>query len=843
MYNKLYILFTFLLFFKYIYTEISIPANAANGVLNSYLILDGTYSYQDAVAQGLSRSSDGYKGYILTIESKEEMDYIKTSIPVSATSFWLGASKLDTYGNQWGWNNGVMRNQPFYQTFPERCFSYCGNFQGYNSSLTGTPGIIFNPNNDWFVVNSNEPQMVILEFGPDNSAIPIFGYLDYNSQDFEISQFASWRGTFTVSFSFSFGQVPCTQITVLSDTDRKVRCTLVPKPSSYTGKVKITIAITGGSNSNYFYYFNSPYFQSFQQSGPQLSVFGLNFQAISTSTLNIGGVTVNILTDTSNTPNRMTINMITAPSILRPVILSDTNYIYVNRPSFIKNGLLYAYNPIEMLYQDAVTASTQSTLLNSNGYLAYINTEELVTFIKNYFVPSFFRIWTNIQYASGSGFSYYNTSIGGPSEIPIISSGGTTCFFYDLFMNQTIGSALNPALKYPTIVAYGVQKPQIDTSIQVGTVPTIGGVLTLSMLSNNGLPGGKISIKLPTSTSTGTITYDRRLQIVVPAGTGKNIPSTIKVSMDQNINPFNGQFNYAFSYNGPTITDISSTGALPGNLTITGVDLGLSQTTRSVGGFPCVIIDYLLVPQQKIVCQFISLQPKQSKYYINVTVDGQTSNSLEFSPIWIDGFSPSALSLDGGLVEITGNGFVKNYTVPPTIPLPPVYVLVKESNQNCTIVNVSSDKIQCTLPPHSSTLLFSIVVVLGSERVETQRQFSYQEFEITKIDKSGGMVVKLTGSYFSLYHPNWKFSVGAGIPSLVNMIDDENVEITFSSNCTNGFFEIKSKGGFFTYQSNQNWCNTSNIISKFNYFRSKSKHHDHDSIHGLSNVLENIVKP
>ena len=87
-----------------------------NGIIHFYkFVSSNNISFTNAKAQAATQFFGGLQGYLATITSQEEQDFLANS--VATNSGWLGGSRINAYGSvsgNWEWINGPEKGQQFY---------------------------------------------------------------------------------------------------------------------------------------------------------------------------------------------------------------------------------------------------------------------------------------------------------------------------------------------------------------------------------------------------------------------------------------------------------------------------------------------------------------------------------------------------------------------------------------------------------------------------------------------------------------------------------------------------------------------------------------------------------
>ena len=209
-------------------------------------------------------------------------------------------------------------------------------------------------------------------------------------------------------------------------------------------------------------------------------------------------------------------------------------------------------------------------------------------------------------------------------------------------------------------VLYAYDPPTV-ASITPNKGPTTGGVLlTISGSSFGAPPIAPVATVLIGGAVCPLVSQtDAQIVCQQPSGVGTGLPVVVNVGAAQS------NTNVTFSYNAPTITNVSPGGgpAAGGNtLTISGVNFGPSPTA-TVGGQPCTN----QFPGNSSVNCLAPPGPPGAKVPVVVYAGGQSSNSSSFvtyayDPPTVLSVTPNTGPTQGG-VTLTVLG--SNFGVPP----------------------------------------------------------------------------------------------------------------------------------------------------------------------------------
>ncbi|EFA82580.1 tenascin C [Heterostelium album PN500] len=727
--------------------------NPANG--HSYTFATNTYTFDEAIA--FSKQSLGVlNGHILQLEDSAESKFILDNFisqitPDTYSTVWLNAKALDGLQMEYGWLNGTTRGQPFYQTFPERCLKYCGDFAG-NMNLS-TPYLALDIVTvqggssyvRWRPASPTDKFQLIIEFEP----------ADYHM----ISQQEPGSQSFVITFPFlDTGSriIYINGYTCYIDTTNgnSYYCSISPQYS--IGGMSFPIVIsTNGVNATYSYSYNNPQVQAIRipalgVGNTYCTIIGNSFNFLSGCMLSINGGP--LMTIPSS--NAQSISLVVGVDIL-PMLFScpDINIeYYVRRPAVLEpsTSLHYAYLPFPVTYSDALTMSTTYKLLNENGYIAQINNTQTLNFINTVFTnnnPNF-SIWSAVTYVNN--IYYYNQQ---PLQTAFELVAGSGAQYSFTGSNQmTTPTSQN---KLPLLVVFGVQTPTFNATA-TASVPIQGGPTTIKMLSNYGWKDTPVTITAqPNIVLQSTLSYSgASISFQAPSGYNK---LSLVVYLEKI--GYRTSFNYNIIYQTPVINNVV--------VNTTGLTISITGT-GFVSPIRCDSFDISFTSVSPITVTGIftssALQHIYPNFFLTTAAGNSTVFPLDLTTFYITSISPNVLPRDGGEITVNGYRFSKNIDANSKVTFP--------NGVECSGITLSPDttSFTCTvgISPNNGTYDIQVKgkTIAGNSNTAS---VTFTDFVVSDLEQNGRSVTIL-GSSFKLYSqlPGFTIKVGSGIPSSIS---------------------------------------------------------------------------
>eukprot|EP01133_Synstelium_polycarpum_P004119 gene4119-4809_t len=728
-----------------------------------YEIIDTPMTFSQAKELVLTKTYNNMQGYLLTLESKLEMDWVMTKFP-GVEKRWLGAEMGVNY--TWTWKEGSTKNQVFYDALNgDRCYRFCGDMVGsFDSSVTA----MTLADGHWETAIGETTAMVIVEYG--------------SVEQPKISQVSEYESLVTIT-DLSFAP---TGIVFNSTTAGASNCTDIQETSTNTYTCKLAAGVSGqpGLFSVYIegpaetatvvmdnYSFASPFIMTIKSyikdNAPVVQISGTNLAAItaspSTLVFTIGGRVVNSCVDQRAIDKRTeyptylecSIKPVdpASPTPLSKVTIVDStvgiSLVQTRVPIQGPDGLLYVYSSLTASQSEVNRLSGLMNLMNSEiGAVDFANSLEVSEFLKsNLIVSSSSLVWSGASRSSSEvgSIDYNSNPINLIPEITLEDGEGPLTYNFD---TKTLASA-DASQKLPWVVVFGILNPIVDYSLQVAVSPStpLTG-FSVPMLKNFGL----LTVNQYNADFTSTYSVESSPSV---AGTGKIRPnpsgqSIIVSGLNPPILPSLSSINLTisvpssdenlpatsiriFSY---TLKYLQYFQDTPDIITVIGTNFvtGASQLT----GIPCV--GEAVFTSTQAFCTFNTSAPEMDSYDITVTSLGQTAN-ITWSSVFpvVESIVPSLITLDGGSIVITGkrlNGSI-----------------VFGNNISCDNISLDSDtQVTCTLPPTNQTTLINQITINSTISLRpSNAQLQYIGMDINHtLSTQDGLLYTLNGN-FDLY--------------------------------------------------------------------------------------------
>ncbi|PRP76898.1 outer membrane autotransporter barrel domain-containing protein [Planoprotostelium fungivorum] len=607
----------------------------------------------------------------------------------------------------------------------------CGGVLIYNSSyLTCSIGDGFGGTNLSATMNVGNQNTTVASFSflpPNVTSATAVGTLGGR-----INIAGSNFGNTSQVVSITVGSVACTSITMVTKHSL-LQCTL---PGD-TGIDPLTITVNGQNSSVFTYKYSPPLVTAVSRPntiGGNLIVNGNNFGGV------LGDISVSLCSNvTINTANSITC-----------IVPSGSGYnigrvITVNGQS---SSFLFSYNPPSI--SSATNAPTAGGTITISGYQYSPNST--VTFGRvvcgNIVVGPLLNLIT-CTLPAGTGVATLIVTSGNQSVsvssryiIPTITSassapttGGTiTLFGSNLGSNPSlikividsltcgniqmvtphltincdlpanVGGNLTSVVTVDTLTSnfnYSYIPPAV---ISTSNGPTLGGVVTITG-TNMGSQPSKISVVI-NGMICGSVTYI--------AGIGTNLPLVLTVGGQSTTG--------SFSYQPPTISSASFSG-VSGGIYLSGSNFGNNAS----------VIDVTVtntMDNSTTICSGISIENPSTalnctvtgvtltrQYLVQMTVDGQMSPSVLYTPTAPRILNVTSAPTYGGSITITGSDFQAD-------------VQVTMGGNLCNISSSTQTTVNCIVGPMSGDGR-SLTVDLTSSGISVSSAYKYQPPTIT----------------------------------------------------------------------------------------------------------------
>ncbi|EGG24764.1 hypothetical protein DFA_03008 [Cavenderia fasciculata] len=309
-------------------------SEGGNGHTYKGLLL-ATPSIKEVIHLCESAKSSTFKSYVVTLESKQEWDFIKTHW--LQPMIWVSGKDIRGNGN-YSYSSGPGTNQPLFNMYTGQCWGYCP-FQAGEPSLTPAEDqYIYIRRPTWNFNNDDEPisEVYVPSIGTNGGSITINNLSQFNIQ------------TINITFSNPSKQLSKScQITSKQGTS--VTCT-VPRLSGFHN---VTVQDASGVNSTHYAWqpyppFIKAVYPSFTANGLVTLIgdnFGDNSNNIVSVNVSTSNITCNIMSVSSNQIFCKLVSSLNATTKLLPISISiDDVYTRTHKPYIFCDLILMQYS-------------------------------------------------------------------------------------------------------------------------------------------------------------------------------------------------------------------------------------------------------------------------------------------------------------------------------------------------------------------------------------------------------------------------------------------------------------------------------------------------------------------
>eukprot|EP01133_Synstelium_polycarpum_P007622 gene7622-8916_t len=720
----------------YCQTKVWSTGIEANG--HTYKWVASTYSGKDAAAQCAGQVDNGETGYLVTITSLAEYNFIMTSFStqVESNRFWISGQSKPSERNIFRYHTGPEEGQLLYDTYFDISPSFSRWCPGEPNLLPAEYYIHFNNQYGGCGYNNNEDSLsakfpLLCEFGglklPFLPSVPTAGgvvvvdtthwtafNVDYATLKISLVKAGSPNGT------------PSFECKMINSKQDNISCLMPPGTGLHT--------VTFSDESD-----SSIVTTQFRYQSPTISTI---FPQYDTSEL----VTVTVFLPTH--PNaitcKLTRDLLNTKQFLPISITVDSaNVVSEKAAVHYNNNTFYScWNSETDLNTTIKLYAQRQKVEGLQGNLGVISSEAQYNFLKRICAQESLVFWQNIKYdpASPTMFTYLDY---------IGATGQPVAVWYN-----TISSQLDPTLRYAismsnaelsqasqiglsTLTEFSVARPAIlsnvtrlmSTSGETIVIPitNIGGTFISISLSFGGLVYPSIANDFYKSESSFAIT----------SGYGGPYNAAIIVDGKPNIQNSN---SITLNFYPPTIDSITSTPQTSGGLiTINGQNFSsnVAQVFVDIGIVPCGPVR-ILQDHKSIECL---VPPGLGVSDATVKVSTKKSATKAFSYASPLVSSANSVGVSGGLITINGQNFY----------IDPSSITVSIGTYKCTNVAIVTDHttITCTMPEGSGT--HPIKVTVGTLSSNQDIEFSYSNpivISATPVGYRVGGITTITGDYF-----------------------------------------------------------------------------------------------
>ncbi|EFA78330.1 hypothetical protein PPL_08981 [Heterostelium album PN500] len=645
----------------------------------------------------------GNKGYLVTITSQEENNWLKSKSLTYFTTikdFWIsGSSSLEEPGIYY-FDSGPEIGQLFYNIYNDTCGIFC-DFTVIEPNLmfkaNETHIQFYYPVNTWNNKNPTYKSPFICEYiGMELPNIEPIGTL---GGKIEITNILGWNllgqsSVYTVSFNNQRQEtLNCQNVKVLSNTS--LSCDLPAGSGAYN----VTIS-NGSKQLKTNFRFSPPHISLIEPNFTQnseVTISGFNFandsfmkfyvtnnsyECINAKQIRNGvmvcTITLNINFNISFLPLMAVADGLNGQSI-KPVFTYNNRYFSCwKSATYFNETLIYA----NKVYQEGMKA-----------YMAIVETSDMA----NYFHRVCSNYGSSSIYYTGLIYNSFFTAINGPqagqkvkyydsnyTTLPTPISPASTYYSYDFitftYTERIVNYSSGLLAEY-----YSVQ-PQFSTT-KTYTVPTNGSTITMDI----NVYGSSLEQSFFTFRGVNTTFYRdytiQSISIPIPAGAGV-APYPLSISTYFGSQILTSTNTQLIQYAAPVLQG-SSKPEIFGDITISGTNFNKDPQLVSVmvnGNKPCTN-PKMLTTHQKISCTLPSGYGTNS---ITINVNGSVSNSLSFTYIGPTINGTSKITNRGGNLTITGDNLFDD----------PNLLLVSVGSLKCENISIikRNEVIQCQIP-------------------------------------------------------------------------------------------------------------------------------------------------
>ncbi|KYQ93172.1 IPT/TIG domain-containing protein [Tieghemostelium lacteum] len=675
--NIIILIVIFVLFINCILSEF-----VFNG--HTYTLSPETMTFANAKTYCESLIPNGNKGYLATVTSEEEFNYITTSILApGSTTAWISGSDSVSQG-KWKFISGPESGQSLYNVYNDRCDNYCPWQSTEPNFIAGESGLkIFKDTvqSKFYFYNAalTDNEKALCEFaqspisyvGPssDTGDVTITNLKNFNLQNL-VATFQNVDG-YGIKFNCTIferndppaptgtGSVKCSipwpgygRYTVtIQDGSGKIDTYLgwqYPPPIVTTVNIPPTLAssnlvtITGNNFGN---------------SVDRIEVFFSFNQAV--SCVNVTSLPSIPYYNSQFLTCQLSANIPTGKGVL-PIKISVGKVVSINfRTAFIYNNVYYSGFPQLGTYTVSTSLASQLTVDGLVGRLSVIETKEKFDFLSSFLPISHgyltvnWVVWSPLSYNS-SGYYYVSGPKQGQKVTPYyVSITGAPATTSNFGIQLSVG---NYKVYNPTdvniigaVMEYGGVAPSFKSNSTV-MIGTDGGIAEFPM-ANFGTIYSVITVQMGLNIIAFTKDYsDQDIDATIPAGYGG--PFSITVIVDGLPTAPNSSF---VKYSPPEITDADACPTPGGLITIKGKNFYINPSLLivKVGSNSCTGVE--IVSNHTVLrC---TLPAGYGTSTMTVSLNGVVSAGYTYKYQLPQISYTNSISPLGGLLVITGSNF------------------------------------------------------------------------------------------------------------------------------------------------------------------------------------------
>ncbi|KYR00754.1 IPT/TIG domain-containing protein [Tieghemostelium lacteum] len=743
-----------------------------------------------------STSSNQKYGYLATVTTKSEYEFIKTQIPeLAGLNFWISGSQ--TSPGTWKYNSGKENTQNIYNAYDESCYTFC-DWSDDGPVLSSVQVNVYYDvtSNRWKTATVSEVYGYVCEYGGleetyvpafplgSTSAITVYGF----GLNFFVGNM-----TVTNTITGDVSRCPMSKGFLTPDA-----CGIFSPPLLEPGFYKASIQTTAMVGFGYWNLVNttlqviSPMLSSIYPSGLNQGnlvtlvgkYFGTRPQNIlinlsgNVACNNVSFITLPLSSDLSN--SALVCELSTTISILYPISIEINTLIsyYYSLPVY--NGQdYYSLSNVKYIAKDYKTFGIKRSLYGMNSTLDSIETVALYQFIKNI---ANFQVWQSAIFNSTSITSFSRLD---GTPITLWRGNSDTSQLVNLLqvsIDVTNGFFLpnGASLFYGMLISFKNSAPIAFTTTATVFLDTRGGTYSFGM-TNIGSIFDSITMLINNTVVTGNVRRDFSTNSILvdfpPAPPGDLQEISFIIGSQQTP----AQTKYII-YDKPKILSISNGDTRGGYITVDGTnfwnDTSLITLTMGNSQFNCRNIQFI-EPHFTIRCivptGFGSYQAK-----LIVNTKEATTYTWAYGRPQVN--KQTRVGSMGGLITFTGYNFYSNITQLTMTLATTSAPIVNLQCTNLTMVKPHTD-ISCVLSAGDIRNYRQTIRLQNATVAAVNSQTRTYNFEIPQILSTSKpkfnttSVVQLQGLYFS--DRGLAVTIGGDICSNVVYIDQQNINCTF----------------------------------------------------------------
>ncbi|KAF2074708.1 hypothetical protein CYY_003984 [Polysphondylium violaceum] len=627
--------------------QLTLVLNQENG--HYYAYSNTKTNYKDAINVCETYTPpDGFTGYLVTVTSKDEHDWIRSSLG-TISSIWIAGSDLGDVGN-WKYNVGPEKGQIMYDIYSERTYTFTNFPYGEPNFEYGENYLIFDPNSKdgWNNVVSSKQSNYICEFSPIDEPF----ITTVHSEGDMVTVNVGGYDIATLEIKFTSASQPSFNCQNIKEVwENTITCQI---PSG-TGKYSYTLSDKVKSSKSVPWQYHPPHISMIVpslSSGSTVTLVGDNF-GNDTSKIQITFDVTGTNTECNNINIMIPFKKMTCSlKQLLPKFLPFQVVVNSISSRFNKTSI-YHDDSKSIFYISYYTAPTYSIMLDysqqtkvdgNNGYLSSFDNEAEFKFVKQYYpltFPWYISLGKILIKLCLIEFGGYLPTVRNYQKPYLIDTDGGTIFvkldnfgtslsttlvqttnllsfsisYYKGGIKMTISHVDLVAQKIPILIIidnveatpaiyYDRSHPSI-TNIKP-SIDTAGGVITITGASLFNQESA-ITVKGIVCNDIQFTTPHKQFTCIIGPGTGAK---SISIDVGGKVS---NTFDYNYQY--PTITSIPPIPTSGGIVTIQGTNFGIDKNALSID--LCINIE-IITPHVTITCEF---NQGQGDFSVILTID------------------------------------------------------------------------------------------------------------------------------------------------------------------------------------------------------------------------------